>query len=90
MEDSDDLTAIRRKLIEIEFEAKHNEDFRARVFSEPRAVLLERGIDPAAADTIVNEMQLLDEEALPPDSWCDGITCIYTGCSFFTYGHPHD
>jgi hypothetical protein len=25
MEDSDDLTAIRRKLIEIEFEAKHNE-----------------------------------------------------------------
>jgi hypothetical protein len=85
----DEILTIRERLREIEFHAKSSDDFLQGLVADPEDVLRRYGIDEAAAAQIVPQLTgAADFGAGPCGDWCDGITCISTGCCFFTGDPP--
>jgi hypothetical protein len=81
----EEIAEIRRRMIEVEFRAKSDEDFRERLVRSPLEVLREFGLDEATTNEILPEFT---GEATVSGAWCDGITCIITSCNFLTYNDP--
>ena len=84
-----ELAELRNKLIELEFRAKSDSAFLERLQQDPQAELLAAGFNQADADRVLP--QITGDISDDCGGWCDGITCIATGCCFLTAGGlpPH-
>jgi hypothetical protein len=97
MRSPEEIQEIRKKAIAIEFRAKHDADFLQKLKDDPLGTLQAEGIDSPTAREFVTELQggtpvaILQPEPFAPvlmEGWCDGITCIFTTCTFLTANPP--
>lgn len=90
-ENAEYIQQLRRKLIALEFRAKSDSAFMDRLRRDTVGTLEGEGFSTSDTARIAGELRgdttLADEEMLSP--WCDGITCILTGCHFFTGEGPN-
>ncbi len=82
----DQIAAIRQKAAEIEFRAKSDAMYFDRLRRDPETVLLEAGFDEATRTEF--KVQLRGSDPCP--KICDPLSCIITGCCWFTTVEPTD
>lgn len=88
LSNSADIQALRRLALELEFRAKCDPDFLDKLRAAPVPTLREAGFADAYVEQAADELQGTGGMSLlsagPCGEWCDGITCIFTTCCFFT------
>jgi hypothetical protein len=88
----EEVTAVRRKVAEVEFRAKADASFLAQLREDPIRVLQTEGFDDPMAHELSSQLRgevpQAADEASSMCADCDPFTCIVTSCCWFTTEPP--
>lgn len=90
----EEISELRLKMVKVEFYAKSDGSYLARLREDPIAVLREEGFEDPVANEIAQQLRgdYGDESSAsaPHCPKCDPWSCIVTGCCLFTLVEPTD